>query len=246
MSTSSSGWRPSWPTVRHLAAEFVLILAGVLTALFVDTWWKGRDDRALERTYLLQLLEDTRDNQQILERTITEYVESDARTGKLLMAFRDPARRGAPDSLADWSRMRVPTFDPITGTMRGLLETGQIRLIQRDAVRRAIIMTDAEITSAMTRVEHNDVRLSELLEQRTARMIAHLPTVPIPTRTGTRDEIGSGWRIMINYPGLLADPVAHATFQTVFYVQGNTIAILQALREPYARLRRQLERELGG
>lgn len=176
MSTGTSAWRPSWPTVRHLAAEFILILAGVLTALFVDTWWKGRDDRALERTYLMQLLEDTRDNQEILERTIAGYTASRTGTGRLLLAFRDPTQRISADSMARWARISVPAFDPITGTMRGLLETGQIRLVRNDAIRRAIVATDAEISSIEARVGRNDLRQGELVELRTQRMVANLPS----------------------------------------------------------------------
>ncbi len=42
------------------AAEFVVIVVGVLVALGVDSWASERSDRVLERDYLERLLDDVR------------------------------------------------------------------------------------------------------------------------------------------------------------------------------------------
>ncbi len=235
----------AWWTARRLVAEFVLILAGVLTALFVDTWWKGRDERDLERAYLAQLLTDMRANELALDRAIAGYTESRTRTGRLLVTFRDPDQRPSLDSLVLWSRMAVPAFEPVTGTLRGLLETGQIRLVRGEPVRRAIIAVDAEIASVVARVARNETRQGELVEVRTQRMVAHLPPGRIVADPGRVEEVATGWWRSIDYARLLRDPVAHATFQTMYYVQGNSMSALNRLREPYAKLRSLLEREVA-
>lgn len=46
-----------WP---RLAAEFLVIVVGVLVALGVDQWAQDRRDRSLEAEYLERLLEDLR------------------------------------------------------------------------------------------------------------------------------------------------------------------------------------------
>lgn len=53
--------------VRKAAAEFLLIVTGVLTALTVDAWWQGRLDNERERQYLEQIEADVRSNGQRLE-----------------------------------------------------------------------------------------------------------------------------------------------------------------------------------
>jgi hypothetical protein len=244
MSESRPG--PSaWWTARRLVAEFVLILAGVLTALFVDTWWKARDERELERAYLMQLLTDMRANELALDRAIAGYTESRTRTGRLLVTFRDPTQRPSLDSLVLWSRMFAPVFEPVTGTLRGLLETGQIRLVRNEPLRRAIIAVDAEIASVVARVARNETRNGELVEVRTQRMVANLPPGRIVADPGSIDEVSTGWWRSIDYARLLRDPVAHATFQTLYYVQGNSMSALNRLRAPYATLRSLLEREVA-
>ena len=49
----------------------------------------------------------------------------------------------------------------------------------------------------------------------------------------------------IDYGRLLRDPMAHATFQTMYYVQGNSMTALNRLRAPFATLRALLEQAVA-
>ena len=47
--------KPVWPRVRFAAAQFIVIVAGVLVALAVDEWRQSRQDRDLELLYASRL-----------------------------------------------------------------------------------------------------------------------------------------------------------------------------------------------
>ncbi len=128
---------------RRLAAEFVLLVAGVLTALGVDAWWQGRTERVREAEYLDQLHEDALENRRRLAEALTIERDQLARADAVQRALRSrqPMDR---DSATSWM-IREPTFpwysDPrvLTGTIVALVETGDINLIRQGDLRSAII-----------------------------------------------------------------------------------------------------------
>jgi hypothetical protein len=129
--------------VRRLVAEFLLIVAGVLTALTVDAWWQGHVERVREQEYLDQLLSDVLDNQRRLEEALGLERGQLQRAGAMLSALRG---RDAilTDSAASWVN-REPPFpwysDPRLrdGTLVALVETGDINLIRDNRIRAATI-----------------------------------------------------------------------------------------------------------
>jgi len=129
--------------VRKAAAEFLLIVAGVLAALTVDAWWQGRLDNEHERQYLEQIAADVRSNRERLQEALELEQDQLQRAQSMLAAFRG----GIPiseDSATSWM-MRNPPFpwysDPrvLDGTMLALIETGDINLIRDPVVRSGLI-----------------------------------------------------------------------------------------------------------
>jgi hypothetical protein len=61
-STVGSRSHPVRPTIRAglrwFAAEFLVVLSGVLVALIVNAWWTQRSDIQAERSYLTYLVSD--------------------------------------------------------------------------------------------------------------------------------------------------------------------------------------------
>ena len=86
MSLTGSGLIKDLKPVRA-SAELVVIIVGVLTALWVDEWREERDDRALETQYLQGLATDVRQDltrldvldAQILNPSLPTYVRHGAR-----------------------------------------------------------------------------------------------------------------------------------------------------------------------
>jgi hypothetical protein len=131
--------------VLRLAAEFVVIVIGVLVALGVDSWATSQRERALESDYLARLLDDVRFDLQELA-----LVDSVSRTG--LGASR---RLSAPDFVDSVPASRVVSAVLVVGnnrvpdlsrsTFTELVNSGQIDLIRSDSVRRALASYDRTI-----------------------------------------------------------------------------------------------------
>jgi len=135
----------------RLAAEFAVIVIGVLVALGVDSWAADRRDRALESEYLDRLLEDVRYDLDELA-----FVASTSRLGaeaaQILntpgVADTMPANEVVA-ALFVLTAVRVP--DLSRSTFDELINSGQIELIQAQEVRRALASydrTNNELASA--------------------------------------------------------------------------------------------------
>jgi hypothetical protein len=113
---------------RRVAAEFTLIVAGVLTALAFDASWDRHTNRVREREYLLQLRTDVTDNQRRLQDAIILERGQLQRAEAILSALRSD-RPFDVDSAASWLN-REPVFpwysDPRLrdGTLTALITTG--------------------------------------------------------------------------------------------------------------------------
>jgi hypothetical protein len=90
------GSRESRAGLARSAREFVLIVAGVLLALWADAGWDRRAERVQELTYLNALRDNFRESRDDLLET-----SQDARQIQVLRALMDPGRIPA-DSLAAW------------------------------------------------------------------------------------------------------------------------------------------------
>ena len=122
----------------RLAAEFLVIVVGVLVALGVDQWAQDRRDRALEAEYLERLLEDVRYDLEELEfirgrsATSTEHSR--------LVLDRAWVGRAPADSLVgaafSASLTRVP--DLSRATFEELVSSGRIDLLESREVREAL------------------------------------------------------------------------------------------------------------
>src|SRR5687767_7199590 len=87
------------PAFGRLAAEFAVIVIGVLVALGAQALWEHRQDRGRERAYLRQLLSDTRENELRLDTAIARDSAYNEHSTVLLHAFRSPAELPPIDTI---------------------------------------------------------------------------------------------------------------------------------------------------
>lgn len=137
----SGGRRTALPMLARLAGEFLVIVLGVLVALAVDEWRETRAERAREAAYYRALAED-------LDRDLEEYEFSldfldrsvDA-AEHVLAAIRgeepaDPVRPLAHSvTYASW--VNYPAWT--SGTVDELVNSGSIRLILDEDIKRAML-----------------------------------------------------------------------------------------------------------
>lgn len=121
----------------RLAAEFVVIVVGVLVALAADAWWTQRGELRTEQDILGRLAQEFATNADRLWETQATQREMVA-TAEALFVLTGPTTPPVePDSVALLivGAMERGTFTPVSGELSSLLSSGDLRLIRDDSLR---------------------------------------------------------------------------------------------------------------
>jgi hypothetical protein len=156
--------------LRWFAAEFLVVLSGVLVALIVNAWWTQRSDIQAERSYLTYLVSDLSEAERNVAHVDSTTRRTDVASAMLERAYYMPVYPPA-DSLMRWlyvadsySTVTIPT-----GTAEALVSTGSLRLIRDDSLR-SHITTYLQATRSREAAERHNVdyfsRSSDLVEAR--------------------------------------------------------------------------------
>jgi hypothetical protein len=142
----------SWPSLqrklRWFAAEFLVVLAGVLAAFAVNAWWEHRQDRIAEQAALHELDNALAADITDLQKDMSEY--SRLAHGDSVLIDRFDRRLGYTDSV-------LPAFDALTifrthvansAPFESLKSRG-LALISDDSLRLALIDFYAESTAGV-------------------------------------------------------------------------------------------------
>ena len=133
-------WRKLELNWRYAIGEFAIVVLGVLTALWVENWNSERKDRQLEAEYVVALLDDLSKDEFALERNLTiteELVAYIQRTLEIMDGSFEPA--DAQEIVFAASNASRYTFAAQSrDTYDDLLSTGNLRIIEDDAVRSSI------------------------------------------------------------------------------------------------------------
>ncbi len=117
----------------------LVIVGGVLLALAADAGWEERGDRIREQEVLRDLLQEFQENELRLldDMEANRLASHAARVWGAAMLGDTPI---PPDSIRTlFSAMQQGVrFDPITGAIRSLLDSGDLPLVQSDDLRRAL------------------------------------------------------------------------------------------------------------
>lgn len=166
---ASSFLRRRWP---EFAVEFVLIIAGILTALAIDGWVQEYKDRRTEAAYLQLLSEDLTQIEDQL-RSFAAFEEANLETAVSLytaLAPDNPAKdlRSIQDALGALSVRQTVHISSATYT--DLQSTGSLQIIGNQALRQEIIRYFAQIERLERVIEKNntafvdDIYMSSLVE----------------------------------------------------------------------------------
>jgi type II secretory pathway pseudopilin PulG len=221
---------------KRLAAEFGVIVAGVLIALAVDSWWERQQEQKQAEEYLQQLLIDFQQTQRRLQGTIAGDTQTLERVNSVLSrAFAGPFPPA--DSL------ELPTgynyFEPLAGTLTALVEGGDLRLIRNDSIRFELIAFSALIETTETVLRHTETMIWHSTEQLTLGRARHSQSAARRAANG-----GRGWE-RIDVAGALNDPGIISALQVQAVASQIRLFNLRRLEEPTARIIGRLEAELG-
>lgn len=121
----------------HVLVELVLVIAGILIALWVSDWMEARKGTRAERQYLELLARDLDNDVEVLAevRGFQDLQAADAAAAYVALAAPVPpeAREALARRLEHLSTRRTLRFNPTTYT--DLTGTGNVRLIRNRALR---------------------------------------------------------------------------------------------------------------
>jgi hypothetical protein len=220
----------------RLFAEFAVIVAGVLIALAVNSWWERRQEQKHAREYLEQLLVDIEATERRLRSTIdAETQRSEAANSIISRAFGGPWP--PPDSL------ELPTgynyFEPLMGTLTALMQSGDLRLLRNDDVRFELIAFSALIHQTETVLRHTESLIWNSTERIMAGRARHSQSA---ARRGT--NAGRGWG-QVDVAGALNDADVVSALQIQAVATQVRLFNLGRLEEPTSRIIELLRAELN-
>ena len=130
-----SGWSRR---VQWFAAEFAVVVAGVLVALGVQAMYQAGGNRDREQAYLRQIVAELRATEAELSSEIAFAEGLVRRAQRAHAAFFLPDPPSA-DSVGAWWRFNHAAPKPVLGTLRAVTVTGDLRLVRSDSARAAIV-----------------------------------------------------------------------------------------------------------
>lgn len=211
------------------AREFVLIVLGVLVALWVNDWNQARQDRHRERTDLRQLLVTTQENERRIEAAIADDSSALLSSRKLLDAL---SRQGAlppADSLSAWrsGALRFSEFFPLTGTYTALAQTGDLNLIRDDSLRARVATYSGELEGAMQQLRD----WTEAFHRNVEELVRLIPVQLVVEAYTGRNSGGAGWRDPVIVRAFYMQQIgAMNRLKELRRLQGETRALLHALQ----------------
>ena len=149
---------------RRLAAEFVVIVIGVLVALVAESWWSERDERLYEAELREDMVAEFRTNLAILEADLAENGGVFARINEWVEQS-DEALQSLPDAaFADWASgdLNWAGFDPMMGNVQALVRSGNLGAID-DRDLRLRLSTWSGLLDEKTRFTTNAVQFQSLI-----------------------------------------------------------------------------------
>ncbi len=125
----------SIPWVKVLS-EGAVIVAGILIALAVDSWWDGRVERRDEQDALGELQAEFQDNAAQLDSVLWHHATGQRATEVLLSFSRGQVELSA-DSVRQliWELDNPWTYNPKSGALDALIASGRLGIIRDRALR---------------------------------------------------------------------------------------------------------------
>jgi hypothetical protein len=126
-------------SLARAAAELVLIVAGILIALFLDSWWQDRGEVERERTALAQIRQDlVQDSVDMMRGGVRTYSGYE-RAGRWFEAHigREVSRDSAASVLKELVTNHL--YQPQRSGYLGLRDSGRLDLIRDEALRTDLV-----------------------------------------------------------------------------------------------------------
>lgn len=127
-------WRPK---LRWFAAEYLIVVLGVLTAVGVNAWWSERQDRSFERKLRDDIITEFEANLTILESDLATNDSTHALSSSLITLSDSTLLSLSSEELTSQFRdiIDVAGFDPEMGIVQALVESGNVSSVSDPDLR---------------------------------------------------------------------------------------------------------------
>lgn len=241
---------PAWRGgLRWFAAEFLVVVTGILVALALQAWYEGRRDARRESSYLAQLDADLADTERLVAAADADNRPGDLAGARLLRAYYTPVPP-ARDSVLRWF-LQASSYElarPVTATVEALVTTGDLGLIHDDSLRTAVaayLDASRRLVASQQTFEYEFLRASDDMDRKIDYVEA-LTTLAAPARLDSVARSDSlfpapaGARrrpFPFDLGALLADREAHFSLGQLLSAKRNLADIRREMREDAGRLR---------
>ncbi len=123
--------------MRYAVGEIVLVVIGILIALNINTWNNNRIERIKERNLLDNLHEDFLLNKALYDSTKVVHLDHLKIYNKIKSYFPVENYKAFNDTILKYeNNINYLTFDPNSGTVNSILNSGNINIIKNDTLQR--------------------------------------------------------------------------------------------------------------
>jgi hypothetical protein len=130
--------RPTLRGLRWFAAEFFVVVAGILVALAVQSWWNDRSARLAEHALLQRLRAEFVSNRRMYDDAV-EAQRSVITTARRVLEWTGPHPSSVDEaefeSLVAALCAELPRYRPAVSELQSMLASGQLALIRNDGLR---------------------------------------------------------------------------------------------------------------
>jgi hypothetical protein len=160
-----------WPQrLRWFFAELVVVVAGILLALGLQSWWQGRENDVRGISYQRQVLADAKKTRATYQKAIATDTNLRNVTAQLSDALHTRITLEGDDAMT-WLVWRSGWFSdprPVVGNVYALIDTGDIQLIRNPKIQAAIVEYASILKSSIADIDGQPDRIrrandSELL-----------------------------------------------------------------------------------
>jgi len=127
--------------IKYAIGEILLVVIGILIALYINNWSEERKDRAKEKAILKELHKDFKKNLRDFNSAKKVYVDSYAASLKFKYYINQPDLIAVKDSIAKYyfAGFNGVTYNPSNGVVESLISSGEYQLIRNDSLRNYLI-----------------------------------------------------------------------------------------------------------
>ncbi len=174
MNKKISRFKIDW---RYAVRELVLIVAGILIAIALNSWWNNRIDFDRESDYLAGIVVDINNAGAELEATIRFHQQQVADLQHLLNTIEAGPGGASEDSLVALSHALIfnSTFEPELATLEELYGAGNLNLIKSAEIRKALTLYQYQLQNNNDFNDYLSQQSSWTIEPFFMRNLPYLP-----------------------------------------------------------------------